>query len=88
MENLTLNVDENLKEQAEELFSELGLSMSDACSMFMAQSVKEQKIPFSVSYDVPNEDTLKAIDNVKNRRNLSKEFSSVKDLMEDLNAED
>jgi DNA topoisomerase IA len=35
-----------------------------------------------------SKDTMQAIDNVENKRNLSKEFSSVKDLMEDLNAED
>jgi hypothetical protein len=35
-----------------------------------------------------SKDTMQAIDNVENRRNLSKEFSSVKDLMEDLNSED
>lgn len=52
------------------------------------QAVREQRIPFAISMDVPNADTIRAIDDVRNGRNLSRSFSSVEELMEDLNAED
>lgn len=48
----------------------------------------EQRIPFVISMDVPNVDTIRAIDDVRHGRNLSRSFSSVEELMEDLNAED
>ena len=35
-----------------------------------------------------NADTARAIDDVRHGRNLSRSFSSVEELMEDLNAED
>lgn len=85
--NMTLRVDTELKKQAEELFSDLGLSMSAAITVFMKQAVREQRIPFTVSRGY-NEDTMQAIQNVRNRQNLSKGFTSVQELMEDLNADD
>ncbi|MCL2810505.1 MAG: hypothetical protein FWD25_01265 [Clostridia bacterium] len=40
------------------------------------------------SFSIPNEETYKAIDDVANRRNLSRLFSSVTELMEDLCVDD
>jgi antitoxin component of RelBE/YafQ-DinJ toxin-antitoxin module len=37
---------------------------------------------------VPNADTIRAIEDVRMGRNISRSFSSVEELMEDLNAED
>lgn len=42
----------------------------------------------AVSMDIPNADTIKAIDDVRHGKNLSRSFLSVEELMEDLNAED
>ncbi len=38
--------------------------------------------------DVPNAETRAVLDDVINGRNMSRTFTSVKELMEDLNAED
>lgn len=38
--------------------------------------------------DVPNAETRAVLDDVKNGRDMSRNFTSVKELMEDLNAED
>ena len=85
--NMTLRVDTELKKQAEELFSDLGLSLSAAITVFMKQAVREQRIPFTVSRGY-NEKTIQAIENVRNRQNLSRGFTGVQELMEDLNADD
>lgn len=42
----------------------------------------------SLSEDVPNNETRAVLDDVVNGRNLSRNFTSVKELMEDLNADD
>lgn len=47
--NVTIRLDENLKKAADELFSDLGLSMNAALNMFIKQSVREQRIPFEVT---------------------------------------
>ena len=43
---------------------------------------------FSNSSDIPNNETLTVMDDVNNNKNLSREFHSVAELMEDLNADD
>jgi DNA-damage-inducible protein J len=53
--------------------------------MFLRHSIR-YGIPFDLRLDIPNEETFAAIDDVNNNRNMSKTFSSVKDLMDDLNA--
>jgi addiction module antitoxin, relB/dinJ family len=46
--NVTIRMDEQLKAQADELFADLGLSLSSAITMFAKQAVREQRIPFEV----------------------------------------
>ena len=84
--NINIRMDEQLKRQFDDLCSQLGLNMSTAINIFAKTMVRRKGIPFEVSLDVPNSETLAAIDDVNNGRNLSKTFHSVKDLMEDLNA--
>ena len=70
------------------LVSNLGMDMTTFFTISAKQAVREQRIPFAISMDVPNADTIRAIDDVRHGRNLSRSFSSVEELMEDLNAED
>lgn len=84
--NINIRMDEQLKRQFDDLCSQLGLNMSTAVNIFAKTMVRRKGIPFEISLDVPNSETIAAIDDVNNGRNLSKTFHSVKDLMEDLNA--
>lgn len=88
MANASMNIrmDSEVKKQAQRLFSELGLDMTTAVNMFLRQSIRAHGIPFEVKLDVPNSETLAAIDDVNNNRNMSRTFDSVEDLMRDLNA--
>ncbi|MDR2163006.1 MAG: type II toxin-antitoxin system RelB/DinJ family antitoxin [Clostridiales Family XIII bacterium] len=45
---VTIRMDRELKESAENLFRYLGINMSNAISMFLRKSVDEKGIPFSV----------------------------------------
>ncbi len=47
--NMSFRVDKTLKEQADELFKNLGMNTSVALNMFLTQSVREQQIPFQIS---------------------------------------
>ena len=78
-----VNVDENLKEEAEQLFDDLGLNMTSAITIFLKQSINEQAIPFMINKG--NKETLQALKDIK-EGNVHGGFSSVEDLMEDLNA--
>lgn len=84
--NINIRMDEGLKSQFDHLCGELGLNMSTAINVFAKTMVRQQKLPFEVSMDVPNHETLMAIHDVNNGRNLSKSFHSIEELMEDLDA--
>lgn len=86
--NLNIRIDSDLKKQAENIFNELGLNMSTALTVFLRQTVRSNGIPFDMRLEIPNEETLAAIKDVNLKRNMSKPFNSVKELMEDLNADD
>ena len=83
-----IKIDPELKEQSQALFESLGLSMSTAINMFLRQAVREQAIPFRVGNPLPNLETLRAIEDARKGTGLSRGFSSVAELMEDLNADD
>lgn len=85
--NITIRMDEQLKKQAEELFSDLGLSMTTAFIAFAKQAVREQRIPFNISRNVPNAETIAAIDEVeKMKRNPQsyKGYDNVDEMMTEL----
>lgn len=84
--NVNFRMDKNLKIRFEKVCNELGLSMSTAFTVFAKTMVRQQRVPFDISLEVPNEETLKSIENIEKGKNLSKRFSSVEELMEDLNA--
>ncbi len=84
--NVTLRVDEDLKRQADALFSELGMNLTTAFNIFLRQSVREQQIPFRVSKNVPNAITLAAMDASERGEDMHGPYDSVSSLMEALNA--
>ena len=86
--NLNVRIDADLKKQSEEIFNELGLNMSTALTVFLRQTVRSRGIPFEMRLNIPNEETLAAVQDVNMGRNMSRQFHSVKELMEDLDADD
>ena len=83
-----ISIDADIKKQAQELFAELGMDLSTAINIFIRQSLRQRSIPFEITADVPNEETKRAIENVRNGIGLSRGFHSVSELMEDLYADD
>ncbi len=62
--NVTIRMDEKLKAQAEELFSDFGLTFNSAMTLFVRQSVREQRIPFEIRRNpviTASDDVLDAI---------------------------
>lgn len=83
-----IKIDQTLKKESQELFENLGLNLSTAVNMFLRQAVREQAIPFRIGTPIPNVETLKAIEDARNGIGLSRGFTSVAELMEDLDADD
>ena len=60
-ENISIRMDADLKTQAEALFEELGMNMSIAINIFVRQALREGKIPFQISLNQPNKETIAAM---------------------------
>lgn len=87
--NITIRMDEELKKQAEELFSELGLNMTTAFTVFAKQAVREQKIPFMLSKRTPNQETLEAIKEIEEMKKdkNKKTYHNFAELLEEVKNE-
>ena len=89
MSSVSMNVrmDKNIKEQAQKLFSEFGLDMTTAINIFLRQSVREQKIPFEVRMNIPNKETLEALEEVRKMKldpSKSDSYQDVDEMLREL----
>lgn len=70
-------LDQEVKDQAKQLFKKYQISLSDAVNMFLSQSVLEQGLPFQmripkeVELVRPNEDDYKLIEETKGEETVS-----------------
>lgn len=88
MASTTFRIESSVKEELRELLDKLGMDMSTYFVLSAKQAIREQGIPFKVTLDVPNAETIQAMKDTRNGVGLSKGFTSVAALMEDLNADD
>lgn len=63
--NINIRIDADLKKSAEELFNDLGLTMSSAITMFLKCAVNNDGIPFAVRRSIPNPVTQAALSEYK-----------------------
>ena len=62
--SVTIRMDEKLKQQAENLFADMGMNMTTALTVFVKTAVRQGKIPFEIAadpfYGEENQKRLKA----------------------------
>lgn len=88
--NVTFRMDSDLKRQADSLFAELGMSLSTAFNIFVRQSLRDGGIPFDISLEKPNKETIAAMleaERIARDPNVKK-YDSVKELFADLEKDD
>jgi len=78
---ISARIDPELKNKVDQVFKDLGLTAAQAITLFYKQVEFQQGLPFSVR--LPNETTLKALEDARLRRNL-KSLDDAEDLFEDL----
>ena len=87
MANVSIRMDDALKKQAEELFNDLGMNLTTAFTIFVKQAIREQGIPFEITKETPNSETLSAlreVEEMKKNPSLGKSYTDVDKMMEDL----
>ena len=70
-------VEPTLKQQAEECFSELGLSATEAITLFYKQVTLRRGLPFDVR--IPNAETIEALQQARDGQGLT-EYANLEDL--------
>ncbi|MDG7979323.1 type II toxin-antitoxin system RelB/DinJ family antitoxin [Streptococcus pneumoniae] len=83
--SISIRLDSEVKEQAQQVFSNLGMDMTTAINIFLRQAIQYQGLPFDVRLD-ENRKLLQALTDLDQNRNMSQSFESVSELMEDLRA--
>ena len=81
-----VRIDENLKKQATELFSQLGMDMSSAMNIFLRQCVMRGGLPFEVVIPQYKSEVLEAMEEAKrlSKETNAKRYSNFSDAMEAL----
>ena len=80
-----VRVEPELKREAEEAFSALGLSVSEAVTLFYEEVAAHGRLPFPTR--VPNATTLEAIRQIRTGEDLT-EYASLDELMAELGEAD
>ena len=81
--NISIRMDSDLKAKADALFGELGMNLSTAFNVFVRQSLREGRIPFDISLNQPNKETIAAMleaedPSVKGYNDLDELFADLK----------
>ena len=81
--NITISIDSDLKEQADALFSELGMDLNTAFNLFGRESLRVGGIPFELT---PNKETIEAMEEAKRITDDSsvKGYDNLDELFEEL----
>ncbi len=85
--NINIRMDADLKQQFEAFCSDMGMTMTTAFNIFARKAVREYRIPFEISGDAPNSETVEAIREVERMKanpSFGKTYSNVDQMMEEL----
>lgn len=81
---ITARIEPELKESVEQVFTQLGLSTTQAITLFLRQVELQQGLPFNLK--LPNATTQAALREAQERQNLTT-YTDANDLFVDLGIE-
>ncbi len=87
-DTLNIRIEPKLKKEVETTLNDLGMNIAEAVTIFLKQVVMTDSIPFMIRKPKLNAETIKAIEEVEKGKNLSKGYTDLKEMWEDLEKED
>lgn len=85
--NVNIRMDKDIKEQADNLFAELGFNLTTAVNAFVRQSLRERAIPFQIKTDTDPYFTqtnlkyiMQSLDDLKNGNIVVKSMAELEEL--------
>ena len=85
--NVSVKMDAGLKNSCQELFSNLGMDLGTAITVFLRQSLLAHGFPFSVAGEEPNDETIAAMEeyhDMKAHPEKYKRYPSFRAAMNDI----
>ena len=81
-----IRIDEDLKKQAAELFSQLGLDMSSAMNIFLKQCVLHEGLPFNIELPKYKPEVIEAMEEARRiaRDPKTKRYDSLAEALKDI----
>ena len=83
--NVQVRMDPEMRDKANLVLKGIGMNLSDAVRFMAARIIEDKQLPFEVLRK-PSAETLAAMQELEQRK--GKRLNTVKDLMDDLNADD
>ena len=77
--SMNIRMDSALKRQAQEPFAALGMDMTTAVNIFLRQSIQRQGLPFEVTLNRMNSETLEAIAEVQEMKKHPERYKGYTD---------
>ena len=87
---INVNVPTDVKEEANALFNNLGLTMSGAINIFLKKALSEGGIPFEVRERKPSKRLLEALkesEDIINGKIKAKRYNNFDEILEDIEDE-
>ena len=81
MATLQIRIDDDLKKEADSLFSSLGLDTSTAVRIFLNASLEHNGLPFPVIHKKRQSESLIAMQDAKLHRNLNGPYDSAEEAV-------
>lgn len=87
--SMNIRMDSDIKRDAQEIFSALGMDMTTAVNIFLRQAIRQRGLPFEVKLDSPSAETLEAIEEIRSMKQSGnkKVYSSFSHLVEEVQAD-
>ena len=89
--NINVRIDPEFKTEVEDLYSSFGMSVTEAINIFLHMSVMEGGHPFEVRqprFNAETESAMKEARAIANGTISAKKYSSAKEMINDILAED
>ena len=85
--SINIRMDEGVKREFDALCNDFGLTMTAAFTVFAKAVIRQQRIPFEISKNIPNTETIAAIhevDEMIKDPTLGKSYTDVDEMMKEL----
>jgi DNA-damage-inducible protein J len=81
MATIQVRIDDEVKTEADNLFSSLGLDTSTAVRMFIFHAIERDGMPFPIGHRTPTAELLEAMEDVRLGRNIYGPYATVDEAM-------